>query len=722
MKPNSSRECELVVDKAKSVARTLQRGTIVMLATSLLIIGCSRSHVPIASEDTPHSVIEEPVQVLTDPGQNQASAEPVDDNVFTAYKSYGSGSYVRVLDDFNDSTPSSKGNVTFNFEQAPLRDVVESFLGEVLDRNYLIEPGVEGNITFSTARPMHRDTVMSVLESLLSVVGAAIIDTPELVRVVPITDAVAGRLRPSSTASLKGGGYRVVVVPLDYIAATEMASLLEPFVRSSSILSIDDERHVLILAGTREELDLYIDTIAMFDVDWLVGVSVGIFPIGNVSVTDLVTDLQQLFKSDDGATTTISGIRFVPMERLGSLMVLARQPHQLDQAEEWIKRLDKSVRSGDRQSLYVIEVLNVEATVLAATLNGLFADWNIEQEKPSLTSTDIGQIAPTLELAEISSNVVAELPTATATRSYPDIQQQASASVARITAVEESNSLLVVATPSQYRQVVSAIQKLDTIPLQVLVEVQIIEVTLNDQLEFGVQWFLKDDTNNSRENFTFGLPVPGANASSFAYDLITDDVTALIRALDSLTSVNVLSAPTLMVLNNHTANINVGDQIPVVTTTFNESNDQPNTISTVQFRDTGVILDVKPRVNPGGMVYLDISQEVSDPGDIEPITGNREVLRRTIQTSVAVQSGSTVILGGLIRRRADRGRSGIPVLSRIPGIGGLFGRRKRDNRNTELLVTIKPSVVKDNEQARSVTLEYAERLEAIKKSGWAVLQ
>ena len=282
----------------------------------------------------------------------------------------------------------------------------------------------------------------------------------------------------------------------------------------------------------------------------------------------------------------------------------------------------------------------------------------------------------------------------------------------RITAVEENNQLIVRATPGQYEAIRGAIRKLDAVPLQVHIEARLLDVSLTNNLQYGVKWYFEDALERLQppEPSTGGGTAKGLDLDDTFGEITSEGVNwifagrnsgALVQLLQSEGDVKVLSAPSVLVLNNTEASINVGTQIPVVSSYFNPIT-QPGGGSTVgqsqvQFRDTGIILNVKPRVNPGGLVFMEIKAEQSAPGTPSAATaasGNLPVDKKTIETEVAVQSGDTVLLGGLIQQNDTNSQSGFPGLMKIPLLGRLFGNTKRDNSRKELLVLITPTVIR----------------------------
>lgn len=595
------------------------------------------------------------------------------------------------------------GEYTFNFEGAPLPEVIKTILGDLLQENYVIAPGVGGSVTFATSRPVRAEQAMSILEMLLSWNNAALVWTDGRYEVVPMDRAIPGNLVPRMGPTAGARGFELRAVPLRYISPSEMQKILTPYARPGAIVNVDNVRRLIVLGGTARELDNYLQTIEIFDVDWLAGMSVGIFRLQRVGVETILPELEGLFAA--GEETPLAGMfRFMPIDRLNSIMVITTNERYLTEIERWIERLDRGgAESGQR--LFVYDVKNVKALDLADHLNQVFTG----QARRS-PGAGTGRTAPGQQAVEIVSTRDLARPRREPGEAVAPAEGMAlfDAEDVRIIGVEENNQLIISATPMQYEAILSAIRRLDTVPLQVHIETQILEVTLNRDLQFGVRWFLETrEQRNGEPRFegVFGSTAPGAN---FALTVNGSELRALINALQAHGRTRVLSAPSLMVLNNRQANINVGDKVPIRTTFFNPGIGGIGQQSTVQYLDTGIILSVTPRINPGGLVFMEISQEVSVAGETPP-DGNPPVATRSIESEIAVQSGETILLGGLIQRTDTQSRAGVPGLHRIPVLGRMFGSSSDLVRGTELLLLITPTVVSDMSGARELTEEYRSR-------------
>ncbi|MBL8299555.1 MAG: type II secretion system secretin GspD [Rhodanobacteraceae bacterium] len=639
------------------------------------------------------------------------------------------------------ATPDGDGQLTFNFENQPIQAVAKAILGDLLQLNYVIAPGVQGNVSFSTSKPIKSDQAMSILEMLLSWTNNSLVYSEGRYTVLPTKDALQGKLVPRIAPPSTSRGYEVRVFPLRFVSPKEMEKLLKPYAKADAFVSVDTARSMLVLAGTATELANYQRTIDTFDVDWLKGMSIGVYAVVNVEVAKIMPELDKLFGAT-GESPMAGMFRFVPIERTNSVIVITPNPDYLAQAEEWLRRLDQGGSENGTQ-LYVYDVKNVKSVDLADRLNEVFTGQRSGGGSSSRRTSSRGGVAPGLQSVEVRgtndnsrrAEATREKQNAAAgggTGGAASFTIGDDEAEVRITAVEENNQILVMATQSQWGIIQSAIKRLDVEPLQVQIETKILEVSLVGDLEYGVRWFLEGligTSNQGTNRFTQSQPgnqqrglfgatnTPGSSNSNVFFSFINSEIEVAINALQTSSNTKTLSAPSLVVLNNKEARINVGDQIPVVQNYLSGINTSNNVntgtnYGSVQFRDVGVILTVTPRVNPGGLVYMEVSQEVSKPG-AQDVTGNYSVAKREIETEIAVQSGQTVLLGGLIGESEVAGKDGVPGLSRIPVIGNLFGHTKKNRTRTELIVLITPRVVGSAVDAQSITEEYQRRFESL---------
>ncbi len=614
----------------------------------------------------------------------------------------------------------SEGEITLNFQGAPIAEVAKAILGDILGVNYVIQEGVEGSISMRTASPIGEEDLIPVLDSLLQLSGAALIESRGFYEIVPIDEGVTASLTPTVRLSADKG-YQMLIVPLQYIGAKAMSQILEPVKSGKAIVEADEYRNLVIVAGTQSELYTLRETISIFDVDQLAGMSVGIFRLENVDANTILGELETIF--GDAAEGPLAGmVEFTVIERLNALMVITPQEKYLNDAELWIDRLDLS-ENPHGFNMYVYYVQNGKSERIAELLNQMFE----EKRRTSTVSRDITASRQLPETATDDGTRGARVNAEISTIQAGEVS---------VIAYPETNALLITANPADYKAVEKAIKQLDVLPMQVLIEASIVEVTLSDNLEYGLQWFFKGSPGDFDSVGGVNIPASGnvtgdgslsgvlTDPVNFTYALFDADGTrAVLNAIAADSRLNVLSAPSLMVLDNHSAVIRVGDQVPIRTQeTSNTSsgisdpdgNFGLNVTSEIQYRDTGVTLEVTPRVNAGGMVMLEITQRVDDVA--ETTSSNIDsptILQREITTSVAVQSGETIVLGGLIEEGVQEEESGVPLLKDIPGLGYLFKNKRITEAKTELVVLITPSAVANPEQARSVTEEYKSKLKGV---------
>jgi general secretion pathway protein D len=775
---------------------TLRPEILIAAVVLVLIAGCA--NMPGTHQDaldlelaTPAPVTSAPVKPATGNDEKPITIKK-DDKAHAATKAQVEAGSGRLINEDAAraplrSAPAAEGQITLNFESMPIQAAVQQILGGLLQENYTIAPSVTGNVTFSTARPITAEQAMPILEMLLAWTNNTLIRKEGRYEVVPIKDAIAGNLTPRIAPPRLAQGYEVRAFPLRYISATEMQKLLKPYAKADAVVSADNARAMIVMAGTASELENYQRTIEVFDVDWLKGMSVGVYSLRNMDITKIMPELDKIFGTT-GESPLAGMFRFVPMETTNSVVVITPQRSYLEQAEQWLYRLDMGVGENGTQ-LYVYDVKNAKATDLSDHLNAIFTG-----RSGGTGGSNAGNVAPGLRPVTIgalggasggvggvggmnssnsrlgSSNYGNQGRTGTTTGTTATGAAGSNVSTTgtgaavpgaagkteidiRITPIEENNQLLIMATPGEWDSILAAIKRLDIPQLQVQLEVKILEITLTGNLQFGLQWYLAGligtGSGSAQANGNYLPPFGGnlqdrhraelggtgnvgpTNNGGFFYSFLNKNFEVAINALQTNGQARTLSAPSMVVMNNQEAQINVGTQIPVVQTYYNGLNTvAPTTTTTgttgnalgtsayggttgsVQYLNTGVVLDVKPRVNPGGLVYLEVQQEVSNP-EAAPAGTNPPIDQRQLSTQVAVQSGRTVLLGGLIRDIGTVSDTGIPLLSSIPVIGRLFGNTTHTTTRTELIVLITPQVINNADDADRVTAEYQTRFKSL---------
>ncbi|MBK1717421.1 type II secretion system secretin GspD [Thiocystis violacea] len=638
----------------------------------------------------------------------------------------GTGAFVRkVTPPEVDTTP---GDVTLNFDGTDIREVVKVILGDLLKVNYVLHPGVQGVTSLQTGRPLRREHLVSTLETLLRMNNAALVYRDGSYEVVPLANAVQGKVVPQLGESTRAlpNGYSVQVVPLRYIGAEEMSSILQPLAPEGSVIRVDNLRNLLVIAGTSPEMGNLLDTIRVFDVDWMSGLSVGFFVLEYAKSQDVVGQLESLL-ADEGGNPLKGIFRFVPIESANALLVVSPQESYIQQARNWIERLDMAEASGDAsERLFVYRVKHSDAESLADILSQLFGGSSDSSKKsvgnvaPGLGKSSIGSRnsqsrneSGNRESSNRESSSGIDQSSSKPTASSREIEMSSSVN---IVADGVNNSLLVRASPRDYKKILDALKQLDIVPLQVLVEATIVEITLSGNLKYGVQWELFGTASKGQSNATLDGTLDSSETSGintafpgFNWSVISspDLIKATLSALAGENLVNVLSSPSVMVMDNQTAKIQVGQEVPIATSTQEGTSTTDRSISTIEYKDTGVMLTVKPRVTPGGLVQMEIEQEVSTVAVTTSSTLDSPTFqKRNITSSVAVRSNQAVVLGGLIQDQRSDGKSGIPGLYGLPFAGALFGERSKSSNRTELVVVLTPKVISSDQDIEAVTEDF----------------
>jgi general secretion pathway protein D len=537
---------------------------------------------------------------------------------------------------------------------------------------------------------------------------------PGLYKIVP-----AGTATPSLAAPATGrspvratAGYGVQIVPLRFVAAAEMKKILDSFAADGTKVEVDETRNVLMLSGPRMSVNNLLETIEIFDVDWFEGMSFALFPVEYADVELLAEEIAAVVDLGEGGAMS-KLIRFIPVQRLSSLLVVTRQPKHLQLVGDLVRQFDQGTQAGPNRRLFVYNLKYAEAESISETLQDIFVEGDGDGERRGRGRARPGGVAPGGgDLAFPSADEAGGVAPGLAGLDGGGTRGGSSGPIS-IKADSKNNALIVLASTADYRSVEAAIAKLDVPARQVLIEATIAEVALTDNMSYGIRWFFEWGAAGYGVDVGFGAPLPqsaGGDGLSMAIFNDAGEVRVFFDILGAETDVKFLSAPQVVVVDNETANFRVGDQIPVVTRA-SQSTTSPDApvVTEVEYRDTGTLLSVRPRINAGGVVTLEISQEVSNPG---PAAGgaNPPIAQRTINSTVVVQSGQTVVLGGLIRENASRSKSGVPGLMEVPVVGGLFRSSTDDKSRSELIITVTPRVIENPHEYRMATDDLRRRV------------
>jgi general secretion pathway protein D len=661
--------------------------------------------------------------------------------------------------------PVATGNgFELNFENTPVATVAKVVLGDILQTGYTIDPRVQGTVSLVSVRPVAKSDIVFVLENALRLSGIVLVRDTAGYRLTPLGDAVgAGRI--DAAASSPEPGYGVSVVPLQYVSAQTLLKLMDSFATKAGMVRADTTRNLLLIQGSGAERRTAVDTALSFDLDWMRGQSIGIFPIVNSGPEPVIAELEKIVDSgDNGLSQNL--IKFQAVSRLNAILVVSKKPGLLHTAATWIKRLDHADTA--RTSVHVYRVKYGEARQIARVLTEMF----IGGSSSGLLDSPDSQIAPgsgtyaTASADRLSLN--SNSPSSTSSSGFGSRMQsgtngnsgfgaQIAAAPAganantsdagsldsrgagsggqpmlkgvRITADTVNNSLLIYADQENFRILEATLQQVDQPQLQVAIDATIAEITLTDELSYGVQSYLtshnlglRPDQGSILNTQSTTAPVAaaaGTVANAFinrAFPgfnfLIGSEAqpSAILDALHTVTAVKVLSNPSLVVVNNQAATLQVGDSVPVSTGSATVLTTNNTVVNTIDYRNTGIILRVSPRINVNGNVRLDVEQEISNVSAATAASLTPTVSERKVKSSISVATGQTVLLAGLISEQHNNQRNGIPLLDQIQGLGDAFSHQDNKAIRTELIIFIRPQIIRDSMDAHFVAEELRSKL------------
>ncbi len=634
---------------------------------------------------------------------------------------------------------TGSGDITLNFVDTDIREIIKAVLGKSLQVPFTIDPTVRGSVSITTPKPVRRDQVVPILQDILTQVNAVLVIDKGLYQVLPTNNA-ATRPVMGDMGEAAGGGE---VVQLQYTSAKDIAKILEPFVAHGGKLVPDTTHNALVISGDPLTRRTITDLVRAFDVDLLAGQSYVLLPVSSGVPSKVAAELQKVLLAEtDGPLA--SQIRVIPMTRINAILVASMQPRYIEDARRLMQLVDRESVSTE-PSWHVYYVQNGQSSDLEYVLQRAFTPNHITSTGASDTNR-LGKTTPGFAGASggqssgtgssgasgsggLGANSGQEDSSGGTNAQTSAVVQQANGGASNdvppalqplsggggtsddndngivIIANRQNNALLIRASDNQYGVIESMLRKIDIVPLQVQIDATIVEVTLNNQLQYGTTFFFKNGGLSTK------LVNPVSDALSGAFTL-TKSVNVTLSAIQAVTKLRVLSSPQITVLDNELATIQVGDTVPYLsqTATSTVSSTAP-LVSSISYQQTGVILQVIPRVNSGGLVTLDISQEVSDPvkttisGIDSPTFQDRRVHSR-----VVARDGQTIGLGGMIRDNNSQGNQGIPFLKDIPILGAAFANQDNSRKRTELLVLITPHVIDDQRSARMLTDDLREEL------------
>jgi general secretion pathway protein D len=651
---------------------------------------------------------------------------------------------------------SPAGDISLEFADADIREVVAQILGGILHVNYTIDPAVHGTVTLRTAAPLARPQLIPALQTLLSQNGSTMVQSGGLYRVLPAAAVPSATVSDTTTAG-------VAVVPLRYAQADDLVKALQPFVGAGGRIVAAPSGDALLIGGEPDARNSLVELVRAFDIDVLAGQSYALLPIASGGARDFASQLQDALRTEGGGALA-NQVRVVPMDRVEAVLVVSSRPAYIEAARR-IYQLVEATRRHTVRSWHIYYLQNSRSNEITYELQRAFTPNNVTA-RPSADhppggtapggATQIQSTSPGAGTGQGASTtggagIQSAMPTlpgiggtaapgaSTAGGAVPQPQPAPSDDVSagpllgglgqgggtdtntdtmRIVPNPQNNAVLVYGTPEEEDTVVAMLRKIDILPLQVRIDATVAEVTLNDALQYGTQYYFKQGGLNGVLTAAFNTNITGfslGSLSGFGMGGSNGNAQFAISALQAVTDLRVLSSPQLLVLDNQTAQLQVGDLVPYLTTSSQGTLVAGSpVINSIAYQQTGVILNVTPRVNGGGLVTLDISQVVSeiDPTVTTTTTGidSPAFSNRSVQSRVVVHDGQTIGLAGLIQDSVSKGNTGFPILKDIPVLGALFGQQNNNRTRTELLILVTPHVLYDQRDARSLTEDLREHL------------
>ncbi|MBM4337960.1 MAG: type II secretion system protein GspD [Deltaproteobacteria bacterium] len=620
--------------------------------------------------------------------------------------------------------PRSGPGVVFNFDNADIYEVIR-VMAEILKINYLVDPRVKGVVTIRTTGQITADEILPIFQSILRLNGATAVKKDNLYEIVPFSDAKklyippADRIEPGKLSP--EGRYMIQIIPLKYIPVTEVSKLLKPFLSDGADIVEHPPHNLLILGDIASNVRKALEMVGLFDMDIFSDLRVRIYPVLNADVAEIAKEMERIFSSFEVSVKSGRGvgITFTPIIRVNSLLVVSSIPNIFEKVEGWLRELDRAPAEATKLGVFVYYVQNMKAKDLADVLKQIFM--GIKEKKEEFKQ----------KVADATPRGVKPLPPGTppATPQPPAEGGAAPEGEINIAVDETNNALVIRAFARDYKGILETIKKLDIYPKQVLIETFLADISLDDSVKYGIEWarFLSSKTPNAQEVVMgsrppadpFSAALPTEKFIRYSIVELGGRVSAAVHAAAADNRLNVISSPHILASNNKEAKIQIGTSEPILTNTYTTTSTSPINLveGSIEYKDVGIILTVTPRISDGGLITLEIQVEKSN-ADVKTVFGRPDVPffnKTTAKTVLSVLEGQTIVIGGLMEGEIKRNKGGVPLLSKIPLLGALFGTHDYGDKKRELILLMTPHIITDHLQSRTVTDEFKEKLEGLKK-------
>lgn len=608
-----------------------------------------------------------------------------------------------------------------NFDNADLFEVIR-VMAEMMKMNYIIDPRVKGSVNIHTSGQISAEEVFPIFQSILKLNGATAVQKGAIYEIVPFGDAKKLYTDPligkEPAGRVEAGKYTIQIIALKFIPVSEVSKMIKPFLSDGADIVEHPPHNLLIIGDTASNIRKSLDIIELFDIDIFAGTRLRLYPILHADVNEIAKEMEKIFSSFEVSLKSARGvgITFTPIARINTLLVVSSIPDIFEKVEKWLKDLDKVPGAGAMVSVFVYYVQNGKAKDMAEVLRQVYLPRGAVT--PGTTAGAAGVPASQQRLVRPTTPVTPIIPGQEAVPLPPGAVPQGEIN---IVVDETTNALIIRAYQRDYRAILEIIKKLDLYPKQAFIEVLLAEVTLDDLTKYGLEFstFTAGDYSIGMGGTPF-LGIPGTLTSGLRYTLAaTSKLTAAIHASATENRLKVISSPHILASNNKEARIQIGTSQPILSNTYTTTaTGTPGVVEgSIEYKDTGIILTVTPRISDGGLVTLEINVESSTVATTS--LGNLASIpvfnKKTAKTTLSVMEGQTIVIGGLIEETKNETTSGVPFLSKIPILGALFGYQTYQKIKTETLLLMTPHVIADLDQSNAITREFREKVGAIKK-------
>jgi len=616
---------------------------------------------------------------------------------------------------------TAKG-ISLKYDDVDLLDFIDIVAG-ILNLSYIVDPQVSGRVSINMNSPVPREALYDIFIDILRINGATIIKSGEIHHIVPIEEsrqypAAIEKIDPDYTS--EGNDLTTVITPIEFIPSADIAKLLDEFKTEKTLIINYETYNLLVLTDFKDNLRKLLHIIKILDGGFFEVNKVELITVKYNKAEDLAKDLEAVFNAGGSS----SGIRFIAVPRMNAVLAVCRSPRALESVYKWVEKLDTPSSGGNETFVYKVE--NTTATNIADILGQLFADQGaqvgtVSAPQRTMQTGEGGAERSTSGVPSGGQTISPQLK-GTMRGSERGPIQGLSGGV-KIIVDELNNNLIIHGTQADYEFLLKTIKKLDVLPRQVLIEAKVIRVDLSDSLSMGVNYFLQQRSGTyppTTGSIQWGESA-GLNISSIAV-FGSREIKALLDTLETISKIQVLNSPSVLVLDGNEATISVGTEIPIATSTYTNpwaNNQDPNyniTNTQIQYRSTGVNLSVSPRISASGIVTLEIAVEVSSPGDSAGgLGGSPPINASNVNSTLVVEDGKSVLIAGLIKEENTNSRSAVPLIGHVPIFGWLFSSTTVSKARTELIVILSPRVIHTTQDATDATYQVVDTLSNINK-------